>query len=644
MAGNDVALRDRLSRYEQQLRMFEGVASTTPDFVYVFDLDGQFLYANRRLLAVWGMTLESVIGKTCRELGYEQWHHDMHMREIAEVIATKAPIKGEVPFKAPLTGVFGIYEYIFTPVIGPDGEVELIAGTTRDVTDRKRAEEALSESEQRYRALVTATSDIVYRMNADWSEMQSLSGRDFIVDTLEPDRSWLEKYIHPDDQERVMAVIQGAIRSGATYALEHRVLRVDGTLGWTFSRAVPLKNAAGEIVEWFGTATDITERKRFEEQLRETAKLESLGLLAGGIAHDFNNLLTGVLGNVSLVVDDMPEAEPNRGLLQEAISAAERASLLTRQLLAYAGKGQVESRCIHLSDLVRDVVGLVETAAPKWVQIRYDLESDLPAVQVDIAQIQQVVMNLAINAAEAIGEQPGDVLIATAGQNVDAPYLATLRSRFEIAPGPYVVLEVRDSGCGMDEGTLARIFDPFFTTKFHGRGLGLSAVQGIVRSHRGALKVDSVPGKGTTFRLLLPAAAETPDAVAVDAFAGDLQGEGTVLVVDDEATVRNIARATLQRHGYTVLLAENGREALDVLAAHPEVGIVVLDLTMPVMGGEEALRHIRKSRPALPVVLSSGFNEMESISRFADKRLAGFLQKPYTALSLAKKIKAVQGV
>jgi PAS domain S-box-containing protein len=628
-----------VARYERQLRMFEAVASTTPDFVYVFDLHGRFLYANRRLLEVWGMQLENVVGKTCRELGYEQWHHDMHMREIAEVIANKTPIKGEVPFKAPLTGVFGVYEYIFTPVLGPDGAVELIAGTTRDVTDRKRAEEALRDSEERYRGLVTATSDVIYRMNADWSEMRFLSGRDIIPDTLEPSRSWLNTYIHPDDQAAVTAAIQAALDSRRIFEFEHRVLRLDGSLGWTFSRAVPLLDADGQIVEWFGAATDITQRKRFEEQLRETAKLESVGLLAGGIAHDFNNLLTGILGNASLVADTLPHSDINRAPVEEVIRAAERASLLTGQLLAYAGKGRVETRRIHLSELVRDIGGLVETVTPKSARIHFDLAPDLPAVEVDSAQIQQVVMNLVINAAEAIGQEHGSVLVKTGLQQVDQQYLSTLRMAYEISPGSYVTLDVEDTGCGMDEATLARIFDPFFTTKFHGRGLGLSAVLGIVRSHKGALKVYSAPGRGTTFKLLLPAVGEPADTAAVTGPVPDLRGEGVILVVDDESTVRTIARTTLERYGYTVLLAQNGREALDVFAVHPEIRAVLLDLTMPVMDGEETLRRLHLLRPGLPVVLSSGFNEAESLGRFADDGLAGFLQKPYTATALATKIK-----
>ncbi len=247
-----------------QARLFESVSETTPDFIYVFDREGRFRYANRRLLEVWGRTLEESLGKTCLELGYEPWHHEMHMREIAQVVETKRPIKGEVPFRAPLTGVFGIYEYIFTPVLGDDGEVELIAGTTRDVTERRQAAAALEESEARFRALLTARWDVVFRVSPDWREMRQLDGHAFIADTSEPTRDWLGKYIHPDDQPRVSEAIQEAISSRSICELEHRIVRSDGALAWAFSRAVPILGAEGQITEWFGAAIDVTARKRAE--------------------------------------------------------------------------------------------------------------------------------------------------------------------------------------------------------------------------------------------------------------------------------------------------------------------------------------------------------------------------------------------
>ncbi len=260
--------------------------------------------------------------------------------------------------------------------------------------------------------------------------------------------------------------------------------------------------ASGAALGILDSSRDITERKCFEEKLRQAEKLESLGILAGGIAHDFNNILAGILGNASLVQENLPEGSPDREFIGKIVSAAERAAVRTRQLLAYAGKARFETRPVNLSNLVREAAPLVKAAIPKHVELQFELSPDLPEVEADADQLQQVLMSLAINGAEAIGSDPGAVRISTAAHTVNEngtpPY--------EISPGRYVRLEVQDSGCGMDQATVAKIFDPFFTTKKHGRGLGLSAVQGIVRGHKGALEVDSVPGKGTTFTLLFAAA------------------------------------------------------------------------------------------------------------------------------------------
>jgi PAS domain S-box-containing protein len=408
---------------------------------------------------------------------------------------------------------------------------------------------------------------------------------------------------------------------------------------WALSRG-----AAGEPLGFLEINTDITERRRIEEQLRHTQKLESLGVLAGGVAHDFNNLLTGILGNASLALDTTTSNHPNRVLLEEVIRAAEHAADLTRQLLAYAGKGRFILRSIDLSELVREIAGLVQTSIPKKVQLRLQLEDKLPVVEADPGQMQQIVMNLVINGAEAIGPEGGTVLVRTGVQPVDAPYAATMAdpgALERLAPGDYVSLEVHDTGCGMTPETVARIFDPFFTTKFAGRGLGLSAVLGIVRSHKGALKVYSRPGQGTTFKVLFPAGAQASAAPPPQP-ALDLTGQGTILIVDDEEIVRHTARHTLRRYGYETLTAADGAEAVEIYRSRPGgISAVLLDLTMPVMGGEETLRQLQRLDPAVRVLLTSGYNEVEAVQRFAGKGLAGFIQKPYTSADLARKMKEV---
>lgn len=391
-----------------------------------------------------------------------------------------------------------------------------------------------------------------------------------------------------------------------------------------------------------GFITDITERKRVEEQLRHTQKLESLGVLAGGVAHDFNNLLTGILGNASLALEAMRPSHPARVFLENIMTSSQRAADLTRQLLAYAGKGRFVVSAINLSDLVREIGNLIEASIPKTVQLRLDLANGLPPVEGDASQIQQLVMNLIINAAEAIPEESnGTVLVTTYAQQVDTDYLRSFRVETAIRPGDYVCLEVNDTGSGMDEETVARIFDPFFTTKFTGRGLGLAAVSGIVRGHHGAMKVYSTPGQGTTFKVLFPAAAREWTAEDAGDAGAELAGSGLVLVVDDEAVVRQTARAALERFGYSVLTAEDGLSGADLFREMANrVAVVLLDMTMPGISGEETLRRLQAVKPDVRVVLSSGYHQSEAVRRFTGRGLAGFIQKPYTAAQLAERIKA----
>ena len=383
--------------------------------------------------------------------------------------------------------------------------------------------------------------------------------------------------------------------------------------------------------------------KRKDDQLRQSQRLESIGVLAGGVAHDFNNLLTGILGNASLILNDIPVGHPARDRAQAVCDAAQRAANLTRQLLAYSGKGQFLVEPIDLSSLVRDMSQLIGLSIPKGVFLQLALNEALPAIEADSSQIQQVIMNLVINAAEAIGtDKQGTVLVHTAVQNIDSEYIERTFTPGEIEPGRYVFLEVQDTGCGMDQSTVARIFDPFFTTKFTGRGLGLAAVLGIVRGHRGALRVYSTPGQGTTFKVLFPATEKVSAKRRSPVESAGQRGSGTILVVDDEDVVRKLAKNALERVGYTVLLAESGQAAIDLFKTTDEqVSLVLLDMTMPGLNGHETFLQLKRIRPTVKVLLSSGYNELETTRRFSGQGLAGFIQKPYTAGTLSKTVNSV---
>jgi signal transduction histidine kinase/CheY-like chemotaxis protein len=388
---------------------------------------------------------------------------------------------------------------------------------------------------------------------------------------------------------------------------------------------------------------DVSERVKFERELQETQKLESIGLLAGGIAHDFNNLLTGILGNASLALSDTDPDQPMRLRLREIVAAAERAAFLTQQMLAYAGKGQFVTAIIDLSVLVREISALVRTSIPKAVDLKLDLAPNLPPIEADPAQIQQILMNLVINGAEAIGEDTaGTVIVRTSLREVSAHEAGELFKSEPAEPGAYLQLEVIDTGAGMDEAIKARIFDPFFTTKFTGRGLGLAAVQGIVRRHRGVMFVHSAPGQGTTFRILLPASGRDA-AIRQRPEAGDtsIPAGSVALVIDDEKTVLNVAEGVLSQKGMKVLTAENGRIGVELLRQNDGISVIVLDLQMPVMGGEETLELLHDINPDVPVILASGFDEREVSRRFSGLRPASFLQKPFTAQRLASAVAAV---
>ncbi|MDX2187946.1 MAG: response regulator [Opitutaceae bacterium] len=390
---------------------------------------------------------------------------------------------------------------------------------------------------------------------------------------------------------------------------------------------------------------DAEARQRdFESKLQETQKLESLGVLAGGIAHDFNNLLTGILGNANLVAEMLPVSSPAIPLVDDIETAASRAGDLCRQLLAYAGKGRFVVRSINLNQIIEETTHLISISISKTCVLRFNLTPQLPAVLADPTQVRQVIMNLVINASEAIGERSGVIAITTGVVRVDAAYLGTLYRGDDVKQGDYVTLEISDNGCGMDSATLSRIFDPFFTTKFTGRGLGLAAVMGIIRSHQGALKVYSEPGKGTTFKILLPIATDANSTQSTVPLLPShvWRGSGRVLVADDEETVRTVAARILERHGFEVELACDGSQAIQQYRADPtRFRLVILDLTMPHTDGEETFRQLRHTNPGVRVILMSGFNQQEAVSRFTGKGLAGFVQKPFEVDSLINEIKRV---
>jgi PAS domain S-box-containing protein len=400
-------------------------------------------------------------------------------------------------------------------------------------------------------------------------------------------------------------------------------IRKDGT---RFLGACALASIGkAETREYGILIRDITERRRSEQDLLQAQKMEGIGVLAGGIAHDFNNLLTGIMGGVSVVKDSLSPDAPEYQMLEIAETSSARAAELVSQLLAYAGKGNFVISRFGFSALISEMLPLISASIPKAVELKLSLTPGLPWIEADASQIRQIVMNLIINGAEAIGPKGGTVQVSTGASD----------------SGLDVFMEVKDSGSGMNEATQAKMFDPFFSTKFTGRGLGLAAVSGIVRRHKGKMHVDSIRGQGTTFRVSFPA-VKAEVAVPVDAPQLSIaSGAGTILVVDDEPELRRLAGLILERSGYSVLFAQNGQEAVEIFRQNtPGITAVLLDMTMPVMGGREAFGLIREIQPSVPIIVSSGYAEASTREELGCGAIAGFIQKPYTRAKLLECVQA----
>jgi signal transduction histidine kinase/CheY-like chemotaxis protein len=395
---------------------------------------------------------------------------------------------------------------------------------------------------------------------------------------------------------------------------------------------------------------ELAERKRaeaeqiaLERKLLEARQAESLGVLADGIAHDFNNLLQVIIGNVELANSEASNPHRARTSLNRITEAAQRAADLTRQLLAYAGKGRYMVERVDLELAMADALSQLRLVLPASIELRYNAATNLPTVQADVTQLRQAVMNLVFNSAEALGSSAGTITIEIGCEHIDPAQASAAKASADLATGDYVFIEVADSGSGMDPATQARMFEPFFTTKFTGRGLGLAAVQGIIRSHQGAIQVWSAPQQGTRVRFWLPCSSDI--CAQSDLSAGTVArvpASNLILVIDDEEGVRNVAARLLKRAGWTVLTAADGRSGIDVFQANGDaIGCVLLDLTMPHMSGEQVFHELRQISPDVPIILCSGYSEENATSRFIGHALAGFLHKPFTPDELHKKVQRV---
>jgi two-component system, cell cycle sensor histidine kinase and response regulator CckA len=648
---SEEALRDS----QQMLRL---ILDTIPVRVFRKDRNSAFLGCNRLFAVDGGLAdPDAIIGMNDFQLGWAE-QAERYRADDKHIIETG---KSKLHYEEPQSTPQGDLIWLRTskiPLRDSRGEIVGVMGTYEDITEWKKVETFLRENEEQLARIVEICPvgimilDKMGRLtlvNSATEKILGMTRENLIGRTY----ASLQRAItgingQPFSNEDLPSALVMRNKK-PVFGIEVALINAKSQQVFLSVNASPLHDKEGNIQGIVLALSDITERMKAEEdrrylerQMLHAQKLESLGILAGGIAHDFNNFLMAILGNAELASAGLDPESPAYSGLQEIEKTSRRAAELCRHMLAYSGKGHFVIEPLHLSRLIQDMVQMFKVSISKKVVLKYDLATDLPAIEADASQMRQVIMNLLVNASEAIGDRNGTITITTGNMQCNAAYLANGSLEESPAEGLYVYLDIEDSGCGMDAATLSKIFDPFFTTKFLGRGLGLAAVMGIVRGHKGIIKVHSEPDHGTTFRVLLPAsdkmAAEEETETTIQLF----RGSGVILLVDDEESLRVLGKNMLEYLGFTTLVAENGTEALNIFRKrNSEISAVLMDLTMPQMDGEETFQEMKRLQPDVRVLLASGYGESEIVKRFAGKGLAGFIQKPYQITVLSEKLQKI---
>jgi PAS domain S-box-containing protein len=685
-----LAEAELLQSKERYRRIFENLQ----DVYYEAGIDGSILEVSPSIEKFSLYKRKELIGKSI----YDVYTDPKKREEFVELILDKGRVNDYEIYLKDKDGTQRPCSIATSLIKDRKGCPVKLIGSMRDISARKEAEKALQESEARYRTLLGAIPDPVVVYNAD-GKATYVNGAFLRVYGWSKEELASERinFVPHEEKEATSEAWRRSLEDGTVF-LETRRINNRGDLLDVRVRTTTLRDGEGRHSLSIVIHHDITALKRAERALREAhgelesrveertrelarankalrekiaeskkaqeeklslerqmlhaQKLESLGVLAGGIAHDFNNILAAILGNADLALYRIAPTSPVCSNLRAIVEASKRAAEISKQMLAYSGKGQFVIEPIDAGKIIREMAHLLEVSISKNAVISYELFENLPTFEGDATQIRQVIMNLITNASEAIGEKSGVITLSTGGIYCGRAYLdncnEVIRAGLNepLSEGLYTYIEVTDTGCGMDSGTIEKVFDPFFTTKFTGRGLGMSAVLGIVRGHKGALKIASEVNKGTTFTVLFPA-NEPCDYVLAERSEGETvdkawRGSGTVLIVDDEETVRAVAQQMLDNMGFSVLTASDGSEALHIFRRHyKQIVCVLLDLTMPHMDGVKAFQAMRLLHPQARVILCSGYNEREATQRFAGKGLSGFIQKPYDMAVLRKKLMGV---
>ena len=643
-------LREANRTLAENQSLLQAVIDSIPMMIFVKDPrhDYRFTVWNTKTEELLGVRREDILGKTDYDLLPAE---DVEAFRQADQAVMDSGRMLDIPEETVLSPVKGpvLLHTIKVPVLDAEGHSRFLLGISEDLTLFKRIEAELRRSEaslgeaQRIARLGSWEVDCISGVGYWSDEMYRILGHE--PGECHPSLESLLQHSHPGDLEPLRRLLHQTRSEPISGNLDHRIRLADGSERHLSSHVEAHWDEEGNLLKLLGTSQDITERRTTEDALRQTQRLESLGVLAGGIAHDFNNLLTAILGNLNLAQDLTRGDGAVTPYLKKIEATVLRASNLSRQMLAYSGRGTFVIKPLDLNRLIREMTHLLEVSISKKVLFEFALDPFIPMIDADEGQIQQVVMNLVTNASEAIGDREGLITLGTSMQVLGEETILGHMPGQDLQPGTYVTFQVKDSGCGMDPAVMSRLFEPFFTTKFSGRGLGLSALLGILKSHNGGIRIDSEPGAGSTFRLYFPASTEPGTQPKEPTEPGINLPSGTLLIAEDEPMVRLSTVEMLKSLGYRVLEAPDGLEAVELFRQHAsEISAVILDLTMPRMDGREALREIQRLQPGTKVIICSGYHEQEAMQGTEARTIAGFLPKPYRLKDLqavlAKVLKA----
>lgn len=628
----------QLNASEELLRL---IVEGTPDvFFYVHNTKGIFTYVSPSVEKITGHDI-----KVWKD-HYTRFVTDSPINEKVREYTERAITRGETPpmYHAEVFHADGrrILLEIHEKPIFREGKVIGVQGVARDITEQQRWQRTILESEKKYRSLFNSVRDGIFQSDADGRITDiNLAGAEILGYTSREEVTannvrWPDLFV--SDEER-RTVIEKVRADGFLKVMEFAARRMTGDFIIMEGSATGVFDEEGNLSGYDGTFRDITERKRLEEQLIQSQKMESIGLLAGGIAHDFNNILGGILGYASYLKTVVPAGDKIQPHLETIERSAIRAAELTSKLLAFARGGKYVVRPISINAVIDETIRLLRGSLDKSVTVEDHLAPDLPAIEADAGQIQQVLMNLCVNARDAM---PGGGRMSLASELVH-PSHAFLSSQTSVREVPYIRVSVSDTGMGIEKSILNKIFDPFFSTKEKGKGtgLGLATVYGIVKNHNGYIEVESEVGAGSRFILYFPSVAG--EAIHVEDQMGEVAGgTETVLVVDDEDTIRSLVRDLLTERGYHVMEAAGGAEAVEVLKQHKNtIALVVLDMVMPEMGGRETFIKLKSIKPDVRAILSTGYAEDERTRELLSMGVKEFVQKPYRASELASVIRRV---